>query len=112
MHLGTAKTKSRAREVIWWPGMSSHLLEQAVSTCEIRALATSTSMQHREPLMTSPLPQRPWKRVTADLFTGEMIRICYWLITIFMVFGGYASAGSEGLKEMLPGHGMASQMSL
>ncbi len=35
-HLGIVKTKTRAREVVWLPGMNSQL-EHTVSKCEARA---------------------------------------------------------------------------
>ena len=67
-HLGIVKTKTRAREVIWWPGMSSHL-EQAVLGCE--ACARFQHQQLKEPLISSTLPQRPWEQVATDIFTWD-----------------------------------------
>ena len=64
-HLGVCKTKHRAREVVWWPGMNTQL-ETMVANCEI--CAKYRNQQRKEPLCSSPLPERPWQSVSADLF--------------------------------------------
>ncbi|KAL0148076.1 hypothetical protein M9458_056616 [Cirrhinus mrigala] len=54
-HQGIVKCQARARKVVWWPGLSVHI-SQLVETC-------STCLQHRaEPLLTTPVPERPWQR--------------------------------------------------
>ncbi|XP_062503757.1 uncharacterized protein K02A2.6-like [Corticium candelabrum] len=75
-HLGIVKTKTRAREVVWWPGMNSQL-EQAVSKCE--ACAQYQNQQRKEPLQSSTLPGRPWERIAMDLFSIEN---CNYLVVV------------------------------
>ncbi|KAJ1519047.1 hypothetical protein ONE63_011290 [Megalurothrips usitatus] len=62
-HLGETKCLGRARASVWWPGVSEDV-RRTCADCEICA-------QHRpqpvEPLMPSPVPERPWQRVAADL---------------------------------------------
>lgn len=64
-HQGMTPCRERAREAVWWPGLSSHL-NDLVSTC-------TTCIKERanpvEPLMPSELPERPWQKVGADLFS-------------------------------------------
>ena len=67
-HLGIAKTKARAREHMWWPGMA-RALEEAVIRCPI--CAQFRHQQQKEPLMTTQLPERPWQQVGLDLFEWE-----------------------------------------
>ena len=67
-HLGIVKTKTRVREVIWWPGMNNKV-EQLVSSCE--TCARFQNQQRKEPLLSTDLPQRPWEKVEADLFELE-----------------------------------------
>ena len=64
-HLGITKTKRRAREAVWWPGMNSKL-EETVSNCLV--CVRFSNEQRREPLVGSPLPGRPWEKVGVDLF--------------------------------------------
>ncbi|XP_060076519.1 uncharacterized protein K02A2.6-like [Ylistrum balloti] len=64
-HMGIVKCKSRAREVMYWPGMSTEV-EETVAKC-------STCAQHlarnpKEPLTETEIPDRPWSVVSADIF--------------------------------------------
>ena len=65
-HQGAEACVRRARDVIFWPGMTAEIKEMAnqCSTCnEFR------DKQQKEPLMTYEIPSRPWKMVAQDLFT-------------------------------------------
>ena len=67
-HQGVVKSKQRARTVMYWPGINSQI-EDVVSKCSI-------CQEHRErrpsePLMSHPIPDRPWSKVAADLFTAH-----------------------------------------
>ena len=62
-HLGIAKCRERARQSIWWPGMSTELekvVKNGVECCK-------TQKRH-QPLIPSPLPDLPWQRVATDLY--------------------------------------------
>ena len=63
-HLGQEKSKSRARAVLYWPGMSGDI-ETLISKC-------TTCLEHRannqkEPMIPHPIPTRPWQRVASDI---------------------------------------------
>ena len=64
-HQGMTRCRERARETVWWPGLSGQLNE-LVRNCK-------TCIKERgnpvEPLMSSELPERPWQKVGSDLFT-------------------------------------------
>ena len=64
-HLGIEKCKRRARDVLYWPGMSSEI-EDFVSTCEICTKYQGNN--RKEPLIPHAVPSRPWSKVGADLF--------------------------------------------
>lgn len=66
-HLGTESCLRRARECIYWPGMSAEI-KQYISACEICREFDTTS-QPKESLMSHEVPSRPWERVGADIFT-------------------------------------------
>ena len=63
---GIEKCKARAREALYWPGMSAEIAD-IVSAC-------STCQEHRnyqqcEELLKHEVPREPWIKVGADLFT-------------------------------------------
>ena len=60
-HLDINKCKQRADQSLWWLGIGRDL-QQYVSQCQ-----STRSTQHKEPLKTTPLPDRPWQRIAADL---------------------------------------------
>ncbi|XP_033749332.1 uncharacterized protein K02A2.6-like [Pecten maximus] len=54
-HLGIVKCKSRARELLYWPGMSSEI-EDTVSKCS--TCATNSRKKSKEPLLMTEYPNR------------------------------------------------------
>ena len=69
-HLGITKSRERANQAVWWPGLSKDV-ETTVSKCRF-CLEKQPSQKH-EPLMPSSLPTRPFERMAADLceFKGQ-----------------------------------------
>lgn len=64
-HLGIGKCKRRARDILYWPGMNTGI-EDTVSKCQV--CSTYRRNNQKEPLLSHPVPKRPWARVGADLF--------------------------------------------
>ena len=67
-HLGIERCKARAREALYWPGMSSEITEMIsrCSTClEFRR------KHQREPMQPLPPTTEAWTRVGTDLFTMQ-----------------------------------------
>ncbi|XP_014677177.1 PREDICTED: uncharacterized protein K02A2.6-like [Priapulus caudatus] len=65
-HMGIAKSRQRARDIMYWPKMNSEIADM-VSKC-------STCLEHRnsnqkEPMIPSQIPTKPWEMVATDLFT-------------------------------------------
>lgn len=60
-------TKCRApRQTVWWPGINSDI------TSTVRGCGACQEMlpsQPKEPLLSDPLPSRPFEETSADLFT-------------------------------------------
>ena len=54
----------RAKSSVWWPGITTQM-KQMVENCKSCA---KTVKHRREPLITTPLPEYPWKVVGTDLF--------------------------------------------
>lgn len=64
-HLGKEKSKLRAREIVYWPGMSRDI-ENYISNCQ--ACAMYARSNKKEPLMQHEVPQRIWQKVALDIF--------------------------------------------
>ena len=64
-HLGIAKCKQRAREIMYWPSMNADI-EDAIKNCS--SCADVQRQQLKQPLRSSPLPDFPFQRVSTDIF--------------------------------------------
>ena len=64
-HLGINSCIRRARDVMYWPGMSAEI-RQHVETCG--TCSTYCNAQPKESPITSDTPDRPWVKVATDLF--------------------------------------------
>ena len=64
-HLGVQACQRRAREAFYWPGMYKEI-EEYLSKCEV--CNTYHHGQQREPLISHPVPSRPWQVLAVDLF--------------------------------------------
>ncbi|MGH0170178.1 UNVERIFIED_CONTAM: hypothetical protein FKN15_058554 [Acipenser sinensis] len=65
-HLGIEKCKLRAREVMFWTGMSGDI-EDTVSRCDI--CLQHRNSQQKETLVPHEIPERPWQILGTDLFS-------------------------------------------
>ena len=61
---GIRKCRDRARRSFWWPGISKQI-EDMVTT---RPTCCKHRKNHAEPMISTPLPERPWQKVATDLF--------------------------------------------
>ena len=77
-HLGIVKCQQRARDVLFWPGMSVHIHEMAAN-CSV--CADYGKRQPSEPLKPTVPPKFPWEKIGSDLFEfrGEhfLVSVCY-----------------------------------
>lgn len=63
-HQGITKCRERARQSIWWPGLSKQL-EELVKNCP---QCVKAQKQRAQPMVTSTFPDLPWQKVATDLF--------------------------------------------
>ncbi|XP_064476237.1 uncharacterized protein K02A2.6-like [Ornithodoros turicata] len=63
-HQGIVRCRQKAKESIWWPGISKELadLVRACSVCE------EYRLQPSEPMIPTETPPLPWEKVGVDLF--------------------------------------------
>ena len=69
-HQGITKCNERAKQAVWWFGIGRDI-KSLVGRCE--ECQMKKAAQRREPLISSPLPERPWDRIGIDLldFKGK-----------------------------------------
>jgi len=75
-HLGINSCLRRARELVFWPGMSSQI-RQIVQSCPV--CATYCNKQQQETLWIHEIPHRPSQKVGTDLFE---IKGRHYLVTV------------------------------
>ncbi|XP_064468421.1 uncharacterized protein K02A2.6-like [Ornithodoros turicata] len=63
-HQGITRCRARAREAAWWPGISQHL-HDFIKRCPICQMHRKPTT---EPLLQTPLPERPWQVIGMDIF--------------------------------------------
>ncbi|UYV68869.1 K02A2.6-like, partial [Cordylochernes scorpioides] len=66
-HFGITKTRLRARETVWWPGISEEIAE-TVRKCSV---CIQGAVSKHEPLIPTNFPTRPWQKIGMDLFKFE-----------------------------------------
>ncbi|KAL7880825.1 hypothetical protein SRHO_G00030790 [Serrasalmus rhombeus] len=63
-HLGLTKCRERAKQSVWWPGLSKEL-QQLIENCDTCARERTNL---KEPMLPTLFPTRPWSTVGADMF--------------------------------------------
>ena len=65
-HQGIERTKQRARQTVWWPGMNSDIVNTVGNCSACQELRPSLP---REPMAMDPPPSRIFEDVSSDLFS-------------------------------------------
>lgn len=95
-HQGIVKCQARARQAVWWPGLSVHI-NQLVENC---STSSQHRAEHREPLLTTSVPERPWQRVGTDLFFWEkntyLLVVDYFSRYIEVAYSHHCHCGFKG----------------
>ena len=67
-HIGVQGCLRRARDSVYWPGMTKELTEYILRCPTCNAYPYN---QPKEPLISHEIPERPWEKVGSDLFEYE-----------------------------------------
>ena len=65
-HMGIDKCRARAHEIRYWPNMSADI-EETVAQCA--TCATFRRQNNKQPMIPHEIPDRPWAKVGADIFS-------------------------------------------
>ena len=107
-HQGIAKCRQRAKQSIWWLGISKEL-EQKVKSCEKCLIGQN---DQAEPLLSHEFPKRPWQRLATDLFElkGQMylLVVDYYsrYIELAKLSGTSAKTVINHMKSIFARHGI------
>ncbi|XP_031355091.1 uncharacterized protein K02A2.6-like [Photinus pyralis] len=63
-HFGTVKTKQRARQIVFWPGMSSNI-QKMISDCYV--CERYQNAKQRDLLIPHEIPNIPFYKITCDI---------------------------------------------
>ena len=63
-HQGITKCRERAKQSVWWPGMSKQI-QDMIECCRV---CNEHKKNSREPLIPTPFPDRPWQTIGLDFF--------------------------------------------
>ena len=102
-HTGIDACLRRARECLFWPGMTSEISDY-ISSCSV--CGTYSTSPAKETLMPHELPDRPWAKVGTDLFSLDNTE---YLITVdyfsnFWEINQLESTSSKCVIRKLKGH--------
>lgn len=108
-HLGVEGCIRRARESLYWPGMSTQV-KDFVSRCSV--CKTYQPRQCKEPLISHELPARPWAKVGVDLFVLEnrtyLLTVDYFsnFVEVDYLTSTTSTAVIKKIKEQFSRHGI------
>ena len=78
-HQGIVKSKQLARDMLFWPGMMTQIEEQVAKCFKCSQYQTTHA---KEPMIITETPERPWSKITADLFeyqgNGYLLCVDYY----------------------------------
>lgn len=107
-HQGITKCRARAQQSVWWPGISKEI-ETLVRNC---ANCIQYQSHHKEPLIPSSFPERPWQVVAADLLKLKG----HWYVIVADYYSRYFEVGKlenltsvaviEHMKSIFARHGI------
>ena len=108
-HLGIESCLNKARDVLFWPGMTAEI-KDCVSKCE--TCNTYQTNQQKEPLIPHDPPKRPWSHVATDLFSFDnkewFIIVDHWsdYFELNQLSSTNSSSVIKSLKNQFGRHGI------
>ncbi|XP_046592854.1 uncharacterized protein K02A2.6-like [Neodiprion lecontei] len=108
-HMGIEKTKSRARDIVFWPGMNKQI-QDTIMDC---AVCQKFQKSHQnETLISSDVPSNVWEKIAVDLFylQGQPYLIMVDYYSKYVEIGLLTNESSETtivmIKSLFARHGI------
>lgn len=111
-HQGITKCRARARQAVWWPGISREI-EEIVRNC---ATCAKKIQPRSEPMKPSSLPEYPWQRVATDLmqYKGNMYLLVIDYYSRYIEIAKLSTTTSKAiinhLKSIFSRHGIPERL--
>ena len=112
-HFGITKTLQRARETVYWPGMTTDITKK-ISPCEI--CLENADINNKEPMKYHEIPSRAWQKVSMDFFalnkTNYLVIADYFssFMEIFKVQSMTTKVVIEKIKDVCSRYGVPEQI--
>ncbi|XP_046477016.2 uncharacterized protein [Neodiprion pinetum] len=108
-HMGIEKTKSRARDIVFWPGMNKQI-QDTIMDC---AVCQKFQKSHQnETLISNDVPSNVWEKIAVDLFylQGQPYLIMVDYYSKYVEIGLLTNESSETtivmIKSLFVRHGI------
>jgi len=104
-HLGITKCRERAKQSVWWPGLSKDLTKMIENCARER-------INFKETMLPTEFPTRPWSTVGADLFQKDnkhyLVIVDYFsrFFEVAKLTSTTAEAVVEHFKSIFARHGI------
>ena len=108
-HLGMDKCKRRARDSVFWPGLTNQI-EQRVRKCE--SCIKFAPSKKKEAMLSHTVPTRPWQKIASDIlrFAGKdyIILVDYYSLwpEVFLLNQANTTSVIEAFKDSFARHGI------
>ena len=108
-HQGVASCLQKARDIVFWPGMSAEIKDQVE---EFSVCAEFQAKNASQPLQSHQIPNHPWSKIATDLFTlhsKNYITAVYYFsdfIEVSELQDTTSTSVIQALKEQFSRHGI------
>ena len=103
-HAGIEKCRSRARDVMYWPGINTDTSDM-ISKCTV--CNDHRNRNQKKPMIPHELPDRPWQKIGIDLFELEghkYVLLVDYYSNFFFELSRLSSEKSGHVIEMIKPH--------
>ena len=115
-HQGVDSTLRRARQCVYWPGLTNSI-NQICSSCKL-CVKNAPSLT-KEPLLTSPIPVYPFQMAVADLFHKDGYkylayadRLTGWIELAYFPRDPNSNENSNVFRDLFQRYGVPEELSL
>ena len=108
-HTGVEKTPRRARDIVFWPGLTKDITD-LILNCNI--CLEFRNSNPKEPLQTHEIPSYPWQTIASDLFLWDdkdyVLFVDYYsrYFEVFRLTNTHSSTIMSKCKEVFASHGI------